>query len=242
MYSFNSRIRYSECGADGYLTIVALLNYFQDCSTFQSEDLGVGVAALHERGTLWVVNSWQIDIMRLPRLCDRVEIYTRPYDCRGFFGKRNFYMKNEDGEYLAKADSLWTYISAKDATPVRIDRDILEAYGREPKIEMEYLGRKISVPGDTEGWSHSLEEAIPVNDHLLDTNKHVNNGKYVELAAGLIPEELRPDRVRVEYRKQAFLGDTIFPEVYRQGEQVIVKLADTDGNAYSIVEFSKIDR
>ena len=98
------------------------------------------------------------------------------------------------------------------------------------------------MPGDTEGWSHSLEEAIPVNDHLLDTNKHVNNGKYVELAAGLIPEELRPDRVRVEYRKQAFLGDTIFPEVYRQGEQVIVKLADTDGNAYSIVEFSKIDR
>ena len=76
MYSFNSRIRYSECGADGYLTIVALLNYFQDCSTFQSEDLGVGVAALHERGTLWVVNSWQIDIMRLPRLCDRVGIYT----------------------------------------------------------------------------------------------------------------------------------------------------------------------
>ena len=135
MYSFNSRIRYSECGADGYLTIVALLNYFQDCSTFQSEDLGVGVAALHDRGTLWVVNSWQIDIMRLPRLCDRVGIYTRPYDCRGFFGKRNFYMKSEDGEYLAKADSLWTYISAKDATPVRIDRDILEAYGREPKIE-----------------------------------------------------------------------------------------------------------
>ncbi len=57
MYSFRSRIRYSECGADGRLTVTSLLNYFQDCSTFQSEDLGIGVKSLHEKGAMWVVNS-----------------------------------------------------------------------------------------------------------------------------------------------------------------------------------------
>ena len=34
MYAFDSRIRYSETDSEGYLTLDALLNYFQDCSTF----------------------------------------------------------------------------------------------------------------------------------------------------------------------------------------------------------------
>ena len=44
-YSFTSRIRYSEIGEDGNLTLPGLINYFQDCSTFQSEAIGEGVAA-----------------------------------------------------------------------------------------------------------------------------------------------------------------------------------------------------
>jgi len=43
-YSFTSRIRYSEIGEDGNLTLPGLINYFQDCSTFQSEAIGEGVA------------------------------------------------------------------------------------------------------------------------------------------------------------------------------------------------------
>ena len=99
MYSFRSRVRFSECDTDGKLAFTALLNYFQDCSTQQSEDLGIGVKALHERGTMWVVNSWQIDILRHPKLGDEVETGTLPYDIRGFFGKRNFFMKDADGEF-----------------------------------------------------------------------------------------------------------------------------------------------
>ena len=39
MYEFNSRVRYSEIDHHGTLTLPALINYFQDCSTFQSEDV-----------------------------------------------------------------------------------------------------------------------------------------------------------------------------------------------------------
>ena len=237
MYRFRSRIRYSECDESEHLTLVGLLNYFQDCSTFQSEDLGVGLDVLHDRGTFWVVNSWQIDIMRLPKLCEEVEIGTRPYDCRGFFGKRNFYMLDTDGEFLAKADSLWTYISMKDSTPVRIEEDIIRAYGNMPRIDMEYLGRKIAFPKNDDETKKADE--ITVNEHLLDANHHVNNGKYVELAAGFIPEDLHVDRIRVEYRRQAFLGDVIVPFIFREEDAVTVKLADAAGEPYSVVAFSK---
>ena len=46
MYTFDSRIRYSEIDRSGRLSIPAVVDYFQDCSAFQSEELGVGVEYL----------------------------------------------------------------------------------------------------------------------------------------------------------------------------------------------------
>ena len=34
MYEFDSRVRYSEVDHHGTMTVPALINYFQDCSTF----------------------------------------------------------------------------------------------------------------------------------------------------------------------------------------------------------------
>ena len=49
MYSFNARIRYSEVGEDQQLTVPGVVNYLQDCSTFQSEDLKMGLEYLKKR-------------------------------------------------------------------------------------------------------------------------------------------------------------------------------------------------
>ena len=61
MYSFESRIRYSETGSDGRLTLLSLLNYFQDCAIFHSEDLDVGVEYLEKIRGVWVMNFWQTE-------------------------------------------------------------------------------------------------------------------------------------------------------------------------------------
>ena len=49
MYSFDSRVRYSETDETGKLTVLGLINYMQDCSTFHSADVGVGVEVLEAR-------------------------------------------------------------------------------------------------------------------------------------------------------------------------------------------------
>ena len=46
IYSFDGRVRYSETGENGLLTLPGILNYFQDCSTFQSEEVGLGLKVL----------------------------------------------------------------------------------------------------------------------------------------------------------------------------------------------------
>ena len=60
MYEFNSRVRYSEIDHHGTLTLPALINYFQDCSTFQSEDVGLGTEVLKAEKRAWILSYWQV--------------------------------------------------------------------------------------------------------------------------------------------------------------------------------------
>ena len=52
-YSFNSRVRYSETGENGKLTLPGVLNYFQDCTTFHSEAVGRGMETLEQMRKVW---------------------------------------------------------------------------------------------------------------------------------------------------------------------------------------------
>ncbi|MDY5540662.1 MAG: thioesterase, partial [Lachnospiraceae bacterium] len=90
MYSFDSRVRYSEVGEDKKLTLNGVINYFQDCSTFQSEELGNGVAKMEEMHRIWVLSSWQIVVERYPSLCEEITVSTWPYAFQSFCGYRNF--------------------------------------------------------------------------------------------------------------------------------------------------------
>ena len=76
MYTFDSRIRYSEIDRSGRLSIPAVVDYFQDCSAFQSEELGVGVEYLANKKRTWILNSWQIVLERRPEECEKITVGT----------------------------------------------------------------------------------------------------------------------------------------------------------------------
>ena len=61
MYTFDSRVRYSETGEDGLLSLPAIVDYFQDASTFQSEDLGIGIDFLKEKANTTSTRSFTRD-------------------------------------------------------------------------------------------------------------------------------------------------------------------------------------
>ena len=233
MYSFESRIRYSEVGSDSKLTLLSLLNYFQDCAIFHSEDLNVGVEYLSKHRGAWVMNFWQIDIERYPVLGERVKIETHPYDFKMCLGFRNFGLRGASGERIAAANTLWTFLNTETGRSMKPMVDMLEKYGMEPPDEMEYLDRKIIFAGEGE-----TKEAVEVKAHHLDTNHHVNNAHYVGIACDYLPEGFKICRMRASYHKSAVLGDLLYPVVYREERCIGVALCDADGNAYANVEFS----
>ncbi len=241
MYTFESRIRYSEVDAAGGLKLTSLIDYLQDCSTFQSEDVGYGLQWLSDHGFIWVVNAWQVEIARLPRLGERVTVGTNPYDIHGFIGLRNFFMDDAEGNRLVVANSVWSFLDLNTNAAARAPEEMKEAYGLGEKLPMEYLGRKLPFPEDGET---VRADSFEVRAEHLDTNLHVNNGQYIRLAteqafAGTVPEITR---IRAEYKKQAHLGDVFCPRINRRsadgGMLVTVCFSDEADETWCTVEFT----
>ena len=72
MYGYDSRVRLSEVDQDRRMTLNAILNSFQDCSSFHSEDLGVGAAFVEQKKRMWVLSSWKIVIQIYPELAEYI--------------------------------------------------------------------------------------------------------------------------------------------------------------------------
>ncbi|SFQ01197.1 Acyl-ACP thioesterase [Butyrivibrio proteoclasticus] len=238
MYTFNSRIRYSEVDREGILTLESLIDYFQDCSTFQTQDGPASMEYLRSLNLAWVLNSWQIEVKRYPKLCEEVVIGTIPYELKGALGLRNFFMDTKDGERLAVANSVWTLFNFEKNYPARVTPVITNAYPLSDKLDMNYGDRKIKVPET--GQINACEDIV-VRKHNLDTNNHVNNGQYIRMAMDLIKDRAGIIiSMRAEYKRQAYLGDVLKPVVIENKTSnnsiYTVSLNNTDGQAVCIVE------
>lgn len=239
MYSFSSKVRYSEVGEGGALSPAALLGYLQDGALFQSEELGVGVSHANEVHRRWLLAAWEVRIAELPRFTDEIVVSTWATNFKGLFAHRNFTL-DRAGERLVDADSLWFMYNDDTGRPMRPPVEEVEAYAADLRddrpLDMPPVQRKIDLPG----------EGVPmppvaVTQAYIDTNHHVNNAQYVNIALGALSESapglalgsLR--RLDVQYCTAARLGDTMYPRIHSFDGGWVVDLADEGGSSYAVV-------
>ena len=232
MYKVDTKVKYSECGEDGKIKLGSIINQFQDASSAHSEALGVGMDYLAEKKRAWILNSWQIVIERYPDVHEPVEVSTWPTGFKGVFGPRNFCLKTQDGEMLAYAHTLWVYMDIENGMPTKPSEEEKAIYGTEPPLEIEYASRKIKMPEEAK-----VVDTISVRKYHIDTNNHMNNCQYVQMAVEVLPEDFRTKQVRVEYKKSAVYGDKIVIKMAEEEERIVVELCDEYEVPYAVVEF-----
>ena len=237
MYSFTSNIRFSEVDSDKRLTLTSLINFFQDCTIFHSESLHAGFDYLEPRHKCWVLSSWQVIIHRLPKFGEKVLIGTWPYGFSTLSGDRNFVLQNEAGENLVVANSFWVFTDTDTKRPAKLDPDYVAMYPMEPALPMEYAPRKIALPEEC-----TEETCFTITRQHLDTNHHVNNAQYIQMAEVYLPAGFEVGEFRAEYKKSAILQDKIYPLISLTETTCTVILADAAHKPYTTVQFIRKEK
>ena len=232
VFEFQTPIRYSECDHRGRVTLPALINCFQDCCTFQSELVGMEVERLRERRLGWVLTHWHMAIDRYPAFAEMVTVGTHASSFKSVKAQRFFYMKDEGGECVVRGSSTWALMDLSAMRPLRLTSEFTEPYGVcEPTFSMPSEERRIALLDD-------MEPARPIEvlRAHIDTNEHVNNCQYVQMALDLLPADITCEQVRADYKTSAVLGDVIYPKLAKQGARTVVSLDDAKGEAYAVIE------
>lgn len=233
MYSMKHKVRYSEISPNKHINIAQVVRYFQDCSTFHSASVGETIDVMTERQRAWMLSGWQLEIERYPRFGEEITINTWPHENKGILAQRNFEMCDAEGNRLIKANSIWFYFDFLTGMPRRIQPEDVECYGVEEKLPMNYKGRKVAIPKNVEGISM---ESFLVKKSDIDTNGHVNNSKYIEMALEYVEDESSIIGMRADYRKSALLNDRVYPIIYEETGKLYVELKG-EKEPFVIIEF-----
>ncbi len=232
MYEIQVRVRFSDIGSDQRLRLYELPKYFQDSSIEHSESLEVGIPYLTERNLAWLLTSWQIEIQRLPVYDEKLIIQTWPYEFKSAFGYRNYRMRTESGEVLAEGQAIWLHTDIVQMKPVKTPEEESSRYGYEDALDMEYLPRKITLPQ-----TMTPVDQVKVTRHYADMYMHMNNAMYVDIASDYLPETKDVKRLRVDYRKQVKIGDTMIVKQAYEGNHCYVAFYDEADEMHVSTEF-----
>lgn len=234
MFQITNKVTYSELDEKGQMSLGALLNQFQNCSTFHSESIGLGLESLKSRQRAWILSAWQIGLNELPRLGDGISTATWATGFQGLYGIRNFSMRTLSGELLAWANSVWVFMDLAAGRPTRPAQEEMDGYEVEEPLPFEFAPRKITTAGEG-----IPVDSFPVRRYHLDTNMHVNNGQYIQMAREYLPDDFGLTQVRAEYRKSAMLGDQLLAKVCAGKDLYTVTLNSETGEIFAVIEFKK---
>lgn len=201
-------VHYYEVDYKKKLLITGLMNFFSDVAVQQSENLGIGLEYLKENNVAWVIYKWDIYLKRYPMFNEKVRVRTMPYSLRKFYAYRTFEMIDEKGDVIAEANSLWFFIDIKNRKSIRILDKMYDAYGIDRSNNKALNMEKIKSPERID-----YEENFNIRYTDIDTNRHVNNVKYVDWAIETIPVDIVDNyelkSISIIYEKEITYGEHI---------------------------------
>lgn len=241
MYTLENRILYQQVDNEGYTTIGGIMNIIQNAIIMHSEDVGVGIKFLHERNQGWFLASYGIRVHRKSYLGENIRTVTNPYALRGMLGYRHTQIIGENDEVIAEADSIWVLMDLGEMQPMRISDEMKSAYeiGTNPKTDLLKI-RPEAIEGiidDAKSGEFTVSEA------MIDSNGHMNNTFYVDVACSYLSEPFDTGDIYINYKKQLMKGEEV--QIYKSpitiengksGEQIVFT---SNGEIVFVVDFVK---
>ena len=146
---------------------------------------------------------WKIKVIERPSWNTEVTVKTWPRKFEKVSSWRDFEVYDEKNNLIVLATTEWVLINIENMGIAKITEDMKEGYGLVNKSAFEE-DVKAKMQEDSES---NLAYEYKVRRSDIDSNGHVNNVVYVDLAYNAMPEEIALDfqNVEIYYKKQVKL-------------------------------------
>ena len=208
IFTKNYEINYYDVDYKLKCKLSSIINFICDVGTRQSESIGGGLEYCTKNNCAWVFYKYDIKMFRYPVFGEKISITTEPIGFKKFYGLRKYYIKDEKGNLVGEALALFFLINIEKRRPMRIQPEQYDFYGVDGDMDYDISMEKIEKM-ENEQYSRTFD--IRYSD--IDSNKHVNNVKYIEWALEVVPIDIITNyelkRIKVNFEKEISYGNKI---------------------------------
>lgn len=233
MFSEKVTVKFSDLAPNKSASLAAMLRFFQNSAMDHSAAAGYPAEYLYSLGHAWILISMNIEVMRYPREREVLDITTYTTGFDRCYGYRSFSAKDESGEEVARAASVWIFVNTETGHPVRVLEDIAEKYKTEDLPHIEYLRREPK----NEAACKCCDIVAGKRD--LDTNYHVNNVRLAEFLEEALPLDTEICRATIFFRSAVYEKDIISVLSTDNGVCTDAALKDAEGKTHTSAKFFK---
>lgn len=186
----------------------SLGNFLWDVIISQSDSLGETKEGFAQNNCIWVLLKYDITIYEYPKLRDEIKVQTKVLGAKKFYGYRQNTIKNSEGKVIGEVFSTAILIDFEKRRPMRISAEQSEIYGL--KEELDEVPALDDIPKIQK---IDYIKNYPVRYSDIDSNGHVNNVKYIEMAMDTLPRSILTEynlfNIKVLFKKETTDGDTL---------------------------------
>lgn len=166
-------IRHTEVTRDGAVRIDTIFDYMQEAAANHAANLGCGLAALEERGMMWVLSRLKLAVRRTPHLGECVTVSTWPSGIEKLFATREFVLRCGE-ETVAEGSSCWLLLDRGKMRPLRVMESLPERLPDNSRRLRIFSGLD-KLP------RRPCQDPVTVEIHesMIDVNRHMNNARYI---------------------------------------------------------------
>ena len=197
-----------------------LFAWLQDAAGEQCVPYHLAGDDLKKRGLMWVVVRYLIRVPRWPEPGETLRLLTWPGATRHSMMPRFYRLLDDAGECIASGSSVWTVVDRETRKMVNPEEHgvILEALVT--GLEERRPPAPARLPAED-----FADYIVP--EEVLDTNGHMNNTRYYDLAERCIGREGgHPRRIVTEHQSEIRAGQSMRICWGREGERYFIEGAN----------------
>jgi len=203
LFTTQITVPYYDVGFDFELTPAAVLHYAENAAAGHCAAIGKPIPLLLEEGFIWMLARGQMEMKRYPRYGETITIETWLSERSAVHAWREYHIIDSTGTLIGYCRGDWVFIDIKKRRPCRIIDAFIQGW---PLNQVKALDRPMSKQlQEHEEFEFKMEFMVRRGD--IDTNRHVNNVRYLEWATEAIPQQWYESK-KLTYIEGNFVQET----------------------------------
>ena len=192
IYIDNFTVTDLQCDRFGRLKPSAICWFVQEMAGRHCLELGLDWNTLAGRGMFWAIIRHKVQVRRMPQKGETIRIETWPMPTTRVAYPRNVVAYDQAGNELLRSTSLWVLMDMQSRAMILPGKSGVDVQG-------VLRGGELPAPASLAPAVLSQVQERSVRFTDLDINGHMNNCRYLDWAADLMPSSFHQEKVLKEF-------------------------------------------